>query len=263
MTHLPHLLSVPQFAAPHGFSTRQGGVSEGVYTSLNLGLSTGDDPARVTLNRQRVVAALGATMAQVCALEQVHGAEVVVARPGWHQQRADALITDDPGLLLVISVADCLPLLFYDAARGVVGAAHAGWRGTVRGVAAAVVASLRQHYGTRPEDVQVACGPAIQGACYQVGPEVQAAFAAAGFPDSVARPDAEGRYRLDLVAANRHVLERSGVPAKQIFSLDLCTHCDPRRFYSHRRDALARGSHWALIRLPSPAHQASHGAQAQ
>ena len=228
-------------------------MSEGDYASLNLGLSTGDDASRVAENRKRVLRRFGVTRAQTCVLQQVHSARVVVAEPSWFEIEADASVTDDPGLLLVISTADCTPLLFHDPVRGVVAAAHAGWRGTVRGVARNVVAALTEHYGSNPADLRVAFGPSIAGPCYQVGPEVAAAFAEQDFPASVTRPDtapdAAGRYRLDISAANRFALARAGVSETRIFDLGVCTHCEPERFYSHRRDGLKRGSHWALIKL--------------
>lgn len=244
-------LRAPNLDVPHGFSTRLGGSSTGVYESFNLGLGTGDDPAAVAENRAAALAAFGAAAEHVCALEQVHGAEAVVAEPGWYARRADAAVTDDPDLLLVISAADCLPILYLDPVGRAVGAAHAGWRGTAAGVAAAVVRRLAERYGSNPAELRVAFGPAIAGRCYQVGPEVASAFVAAGFPDGVAQADEgeAGRYRLDLVAANRFALERAGVRPEHIAALKRCTHCEPELFYSHRRDGLARGSHWALITL--------------
>ena len=224
-------------------------MSEGCYASLNLGLSTGDDAERVAQNRARVLDYFGVTRKQVCALQQVHSARVVVAAPSWFEIEADASITDDPNLLLVISTADCAPLLFHDPVRKVVAAAHAGWRGTVQSVARNVVAALVEHYGSNPADLRVAFGPSIAGPCYQVGPEVAAAFAEQGFPEAVIPPDDAGRYRLDISAANRFVLTQTGVPEANIFDLNVCTHCEPGRFYSHRRDGLKRGSHCALIKL--------------
>ena len=245
------LLRAPNLSVPHGFTTKAGGVSEGHFASLNLGLSTGDDAVHVAHNRERVLRHFGVTHEKVCVLQQVHGARVVVAEPGWFDIEADASVTDDPGLLLVIGVADCAPLLFHDPVKGAVGAAHAGWRGMVQGVAHDVVLALFEHYGSDPANLQVAFGPSIAGPCYQVGREVKEMFEEHGFPESVAPPDDAGRYRLDIRAANRFVLERAGVLEANIFDLDTCTHCDDERFYSHRRDGLKRGSHWAAIRSAS------------
>ena len=224
-------------------------MSSGVYASLNLGLSTGDNRKLVEVNRDLVIKAFGAARSQVVALEQVHGANVVVAEPSWYDLQADASVTNNPHLLLVISVADCAPLLFHDPVKQVIAAAHAGWRGTVKGIAGEVMNKLEAEYGSDPSDLQIAIGPSIQAPCYQVGPEVIEEFSSAGFPDSVYTPDDEGRFRLDVAGANQVVLEASGVPKKNIYDLGKCTHCDNETFYSHRRDALQRGSHWALIRL--------------
>jgi len=246
----PRVLTAPHLPWPHGFTLRTGGVSQGPYASLNLGLSSGDEPGRVEANRDAVLAALRVPRERVCAFHQVHGTRVLDGAPSWFEERADAATTADAGRLLVVSVADCLPVLFFDPASGAVGAAHCGWRGTLGGLATAVVARMAERYASRPEDLAVAIGPGIQGACYQVGDEVVAAFRQAGFPTSLATPDEEGRHRLDLAAANRWGLERAGVRGERIWSSELCTHCHPERFYSHRRDAGTTGRHWAFIGVP-------------
>lgn len=246
----PAVLTAPDLPWPHGFTLRGGGVSPAPFASLNLGLSSGDEPANVEANRDTVLAALGVPRGAVCAFHQVHGDRVLDGEPTWFTEQADAATTDVPGRLLVVSVADCFPLLFYDPAHRAVGAAHCGWRGTVRGLAATVVARMAERYGSRPRDMRVAIGPGIQGACYQVGAEVVEAFRRAGFPERLAAPDDEGRFRLDLAAANRWALERAGVSPERIWSAGLCTHCSTERFYSHRRDAGVTGRHWAFIGLP-------------
>lgn len=244
------VLTAPDLPWPHGFTTRAGGVSSGAYASLNLGLSSGDEEEAVEANRERLLSALGFERGDVCAFHQVHGDRVLAGDASWFAERADAATTNVPGRLLVVSVADCLPLLFFDPVAGAVGAAHCGWRGTVAGLAGTVVARMRERYGTRPADLRVAIGPGIQGSCYQVGGEVVDAFREAGFPATVATPDDDGRHRLDLVAANRWALARSGVADGHIWSAELCTHCRPELF-SHRRDAGKTGRHWAFIALPS------------
>ena len=243
------LLTAPNLDVPHGFTTRTGGVSVSPYGSLNLGLSSGDASESVAENRRRVMKALGVTREAVCAFHQVHSARVIEGYPTWFEEEADASVTDDPDLLLVISVADCSPLLFHDPVQEVVGAAHCGWRGTVKGIARAVVEKMGALYSSDPNDIRVAVGPGISASCYQVGEEVVRAFADAGFPESVSYPDDEGRFRLDIAAANRWMLARAGVPPENIWTSDWCTYSDPTRFYSHRRDAGKTGRHWATIRL--------------
>lgn len=243
------LVTNPNLNVPHGFSTRLGGVSEGVYSSLNLGLSTGDEPAAVHENRRRLLETFGVTRAAACALSQVHGSRVVEAAPGWYEQEADAAVTDNPDLLLLISVADCVPLLFHDPRHNAVGAAHSGWRGTADKIAPAVIRTMGERFGSSPADIRVAIGPCISAVNYQVGAEVVAAFAEAGFPEHICRPDDQERYCLDLVAANRWLLAGAGIPQANIWDSGCCTFADPARFYSHRRDGRKRGSHWAAIRL--------------
>jgi len=246
----PSVLVAPDLPWPHGFTLRGGGVSAGAFTSLNLGLSSGDARDAVEANRDRLLAALGYARADVCAFEQVHGDRVLAGDAGWFTERADAATTDVPGRLLVVSVADCYPLLFHDPTRGAVAAAHCGWRGTVAGLAARVVERMVVRYGSDPSDLRVAIGPGIGADCYQVGPEVVDAYRGAGFPSDVATPDDEGRHRLDLVAANRWTLLRAGIRPEHIWSAGTCTHCEPARYFSHRRDAGVTGRHWAFIGVP-------------
>lgn len=246
-------LTAPALGAPHGFTTRAGGVSAGPFASLNLGLSSGDDPALVERNRDALLTRLGFAREQVCIFDQVHGDTVLGGDPSWFGAEADAAVTDREGVLLVVSSADCVPVLFHDPTRGVVGAAHCGWRGTVRRLAAKVVAVMAERHGSRPEDVRVALGPCMRGGCYQVGPEVVEAFAAAGHPPGCWRPDpaAAGRWLLDLPAANAAALAGAGVPAANVHDLGLCTHCEPERFFSHRRDRGVTGRHWGFVTLPA------------
>ncbi|MFA7459400.1 MAG: peptidoglycan editing factor PgeF [Trueperaceae bacterium] len=232
----------------HGFSTRHGGVSGQAFGTLNLGLSSGDDAAAVERNRDLLLADLGFDRAAVCAFHQVHGSRVLNGEPSWFSEQADAAVTNDPDTLLVVSVADCLPVLVHDPVTGAVGAAHCGWRGTVAGLAGEVVQRMTQEFGSQPEHLKVLLGPAVAGECYQVGAEVVERFTKAGFPAAVAWPDAvPGKYRLDIKRANRWLLEQQGVPAGAIVDTGLCTHCEPERFYSYRRDAGVTGRHWAFI----------------
>lgn len=245
----PSPITLEGFGAPHAFSTRAGGVSGGPFASLNLGLSSGDDPERVEVNRERMLARFGARRERSVAFHQVHGDRVLCSPPSWFETEADGAVTAGDSTLL-ISVADCFPLLFFDPDSGAVGAAHCGWRGTVAGLAGRMVRTMAERFGSDPDRLQIAIGPGIRGACYQVGPEVVAAFREAGFPASVSTPDREGRHRLDLVAANLHALGEAGVAPERIHDSGLCTHCDPERFFSYRRDRGVTGRHWALVRRP-------------
>ena len=246
-TRALELLRAPHIPVSHGFTTRAGGVSEGCYSSLNLGLSSGDVQAPVAENRRRVLETFGVDKRSACAFSQVHGTRVLVGAPSWFEEEADAVVSNTSGLALTISTADCLPVLFYDPVTGAVGAAHCGWRGTVKGIAAATVRRLTELYGSDPADLRVAFGPAISKANYQVGAEVIREFQQAGFPESVYEPDGNGRFLLGVAAANRWALSGLGVKPEHLWESGLCTSADPERFFSHRRDRGRTGRHWAVI----------------
>ena len=248
----PGYLTTAGFAPLHGFTTRRGGLSQGAYASLNLGLSSGDERASVEANRDLLLEALGIGRDAVCAFNQVHGKAVLVGSPSWFEHDADGAVSDDPSLLLVVSAADCLPILFFDPASGAVGAAHAGWRGTYQGIAAAVIETMAERFGSDPAAIRVVLGPAILGCCYEVSPALARQFLEAGFPSEVVLPAAVGNPRLDLVAANRFTLRRAGVPDANIESLGRCTSCEPESFFSHRRDRGKTGRMWGFVRAAGP-----------
>ena len=226
-------------------TTRQGGVSAGRYATLNLSFAVGDDPAFVRENRRRAAAALGAGLADLICSDQVHGshAQIVTAADRGRGALAgtspvgpaDALVTTEPGLVLTILVADCVPVVLYDPAAHVLACVHAGWRGTVAGVTGAAVAAMCS-LGSRPEQVIAGIGPAIGADRYQVGEDVAGVVRAAFGPDAehLLAPDGPGRWRLDLPAANRWVLLAAGVPEAQIHPAGLVTGPEPGLFFSHR-----------------------------
>lgn len=262
MTAGPHpgpcVLTAAGFGAVHGFTTRAGGHaiggSVGHYARLNLGLSSGDERAVVEGNRDALLGRLGFARSEVCCFDQVHGDRVSAGDPGWFVEEADAAVTARDDVLLVVSSADCVPLLFHDPVAGVVGVAHCGWKGTAAKLAAKVVLTMAERHGSDPADVRVALGPCIRGGCYQVGEDVTSRFAAAGHPATVWRPDpsAPGRFLLDLPVANALALAEAGVRPENLLDLGRCTHCEPAEFYSHRRDKGLTGRHWAYVSLRGP-----------
>ena len=236
----------------HGIFTRHGGVSPEPYASLNLSVSTGDERANVRRNVALVFDALGRDPASKADLWQVHSATVVVADdpngPRDHLGRADALITDRPDVSLLLRFADCLPILLYDPRRPAVGVVHAGWRGSMKKIAAAAVMAMAERSGSRPADVIAGIGPGV-GPCHSaVGPEVveqtRAAFNGAADGLLLAR---NGGYHLDLWAANRVALEQAGVD--QIEVAELCTVCHSDDFFSHRATGGLTGRFGGLIGL--------------
>jgi YfiH family protein len=248
-------LSVPLIRHPvlelpgvaHGFTTRAGGVSLGGLDSLNLGRRPDERPEHLAENWRRVAAALDRrwSAAEVALVQQVHGAEVAVASRGTGPDGAltdaDAVIADEPGVIVAVRVADCVPILV--ASPSGVAAIHAGWRGTAGGVVAAAIAALVELTGDRPEQMAAAIGPHISAAVYEVGDEVVRAIAATGVPETAfVRPGA--RPHVDLGAAVAHQLAAAGLT--RVGSVGLCTVGDPR-FFSHRRDGAATGRSAAVI----------------
>jgi len=221
-------------AAPHAFFTRQGGVSQGNYASLNCSISSADDPAHVAENRARAARALGFAPTALGAAFQVHGPDVAVLdAPTAERPRADALVTATTGLLLGIVTADCAPVLFLDAAGRVAGAAHAGWRGAVLGVLEATAEAMRR-LGAR--DITAVVGPCIGQASYQVRADLRDAVLARDAADACFfAEDGPGFWRFDLPGYCVARLRAAGVQAS---ATGHDTLADPALFFSHRRRTL-------------------------
>ena len=236
---VPHLTDAGLAALPgirHGFFTRSGGVSDGIYASLNCGTGSSDDRARVLENRARVTATLGVAADRLATPYQVHGTDVAVVDAVWEPgqgPKADAVVTDRPGVALGVGTADCGPILLAEAEAGVVAAAHAGWRGALAGVAEAAIAAM-ERLGARRERIVAVLGPSISQANYEVGPELVARFTDDD-PDNARFfvPSArDGHSLFDLPAYTVARLTAAGVRAAD---MALCTYAEPERFYSYRR----------------------------
>jgi len=221
----------------HAFFTRAGGVSDGVYESLNGGVGSRDAPDKVAENRARMAASLGVAPERLISAYQIHSPTVVVADQPWsadNRPRADAIVTRTPKLAIGVSTADCGPLLFADAEAGVIGAAHAGWRGAASGVIEATVAAMEQ-LGAERDRIAVALGPTIRQANYEVGPEFVASFTAddptnAQFFESSPKT---GHAMFDLAGYIASRIRRAGIA--QFEDLGLCNYAEPARFFSFRR----------------------------
>lgn len=247
--------------APHAFSTRLGGVSSGIWESLNLGGSLGDDPDHVRENFRRFCGAAGTDPARLVKNHQVHG-ELVrsvssrdiitdTALPGTFE--ADGLITDEPDLTLAVFSGDCIPVLLYDPVRHVIGAVHAGWRGTALGTAARAAEKMIHEYGCRGEDILAAVGPGIGPCCFETHADVpeglRARLGTEADPFIKPAPGKPGKYFADLKGINARWLERTGLLREHIAVCDVCTACRPDLFWSHRKQGLQRGSMAAVIAL--------------
>lgn len=221
----------------HAFFTRSGGVSQGVYTSLNGGVGSKDVPEKVAENRSRMAATLGVRPERLLTPYQIHSADVIVASEPWsaaQRPRGDAVVTQIPDLAIGVSTADCGPLLFAECEAGVIGAAHAGWRGALTGVIEATIATMAT-LGARPHRIVAALGPTIRQQNYEVGPEFVDRFLAADRSNArfFSPAQREGHAMFDLGGYIAHRIGRADIA--QFEDLGLCTYADPERFFSYRR----------------------------
>lgn len=240
---------IPDDLFVHGFPERTGGVSTGLRASLNLGKAWGDDPALVEENRRRVAEAAGYDPDALVAMKHVHGTAVwTVGEPVPEPAEFDGLVCAQPGRVLGAFAADCMPILFADPVAKVCGAAHAGWRGTVGGVAARVIERMVAA-GARAADIRVAIGMSIGPCCFEVGPEVVAEFRArfGALPGLIVAGPAKDHVDL-RVALTATALE-AGVIRDHVDAAPPCTRCHPERCFSYRRDGKAGGIHMGFIGL--------------
>jgi YfiH family protein len=223
----------------HAFSVRNGGISQSPFDTLNLGDRCGDDEENVQKNRHRFFQTLGVKPGKLAIPIQIHGNTVVpVKAPGIYPD-TDGLITDVPGIFLVVQVADCLPVYLYDPIHRAIGLIHAGWRGTYQKIVMLAIQSLGSNFRSRPEDIFVFFGPSIGPCCYEVSEEVSSHF-----PENVM----QGNH-LDLWKANRNLLIESGVRVENIETSGLCTACYSDWFFSHRRSGGKTGRMMAVFGL--------------
>jgi YfiH family protein len=255
MLQAPLLSALPGIR--HAFFTRAGGVSEGIYESMNGGLGSEDQPAKVAENRARMAAALGVKPENFLSVYQIHSPNVVVADAPWptaERPRADAIVTRTPGLAVGIGTADCGPVLFADAQARVVGAAHAGWRGAFTGVLEATIAEMEK-LGAKRERIAAAAGPMISQRNYEVGQDLIDRFLQADKDNAryFAEASRPGHAMFDLPRYVVDRLKRAGVT--QVEDLGCCTYADPAQFYSYRRSTHRKepdyGRHINAIALQS------------
>jgi YfiH family protein len=235
----------------HAVTTRHGGVSIGNYASLNLTKGSGDDPAAVEENLNRTCTALGLQREDLVSPNQRHTANVRLVDvhdrgriwPGY-----DALITDQPGVPLLLRYADCTPVLIYDPVHHALALVHSGWRGTVLGASCAAIAALCREFGAEPADMVAAIGPCIGPCCYEVGDDVADAVHGAFLHPEGLLPDRPGgRRHFDLWAANHRWLADAGV--RHIEVAEMCTACRTDEFYSHRAEDGKTGHFGAVMSL--------------
>ena len=244
------------------FSTRMGGVSEGIYRSMNLSYTRGDEKESVDENYRRIAAALGCSVEDMVCSDQTHttnlrivgkadGGKGITRKKDY--ENVDGLLTNEPGVYLATFFADCVPLYFVDTKRKAIALAHSGWRGTVARMGQCVVEKMREAYGTDPADLVAAVGPSICQECYEVSEDVADAFltefAKPGQEREILLSKGGGKYQLDLWRANEIVLTEAGVPTENIQVTDLCTCHNDRYLFSHRASRGQRGNLGAFLGL--------------
>jgi len=239
----------------HGFSTRIGGVSEGIYSSMNLSFTRGDDENAVRENYRRMAKALGVKEDSFVLAAQTHTTnvhKVTLDNRDKKLRDVDGLITDVPGICLVTSYADCVPLYFLDPIHRAIGLSHSGWRGTVGKIGKTTLRKMAEEYGTKAEDVIVAIGPSICQDCYEVSEDVIDQFKKAFHSkhwDDLFYQKVNRKYQLNLWKANEIILLEAGVQREKIAVTNVCTCCNSETLYSHRASKGQRGGLAAFMGL--------------
>lgn len=258
------LLSYPTIEATgiveHCFTTRIGGVSTGIYESMNLSFTRGDDEECVMENYRRLAKAFGIEMSQFVCSDQTHTTNVRkvthedagtgITRPRDYTD-VDGLITNEPGLMLSTFYADCVPLYFVDPVHRAIGLSHSGWRGTVNRMGEVTIQAMQREYGTNPTDLICAIGPSICQDCYEVSADVAEEFMTnfAGHEKEILIDKKNGKYQLDLWQANRQVMLDAGVMENHITMPNVCTCCNSNMLFSHRASHGKRGNLGAFLML--------------
>ena len=245
----------------HGFSVREGGVSSGPYSSMNLSFTMGDERENVLLNYQRMAKGLDVEMAGMTSVFQAHTDKIIRVGKGdagkgillpKDPDEVDGMVTDCPGITLVTLHADCLPLYFVDPVNRAIGLTHSGWRGTQKAIGIRTLERMEKEFGSNRETLLVGIGPGIGRTAFEVGPEVAEAFyelLGDKKGNEVLMPLQLGTYLLDLTLVNVMLLLEAGIAPRRLFTADLCTFSRPDLFFSHRRDGVSRGSMAAFLSL--------------
>lgn len=249
----------------HCFTTRMGGVSRGIFSSMNLSFTRGDEKESVEENYRRIASALEVDYEAFVCTDQTHTTnvrKVTTKDKGYGVTRAknytdvDGLITNEPGLVLSTFYADCVPLYFVDPVNKAIGLSHSGWRGTVNRMGKATIEAMKKEYGTNPKDLLCAIGPSICQECYEVSGDVAEEFSKAfsGKEEEILKQKdnmkmCEPKYQLDLWRANVIILTEAGVPEENIAVTNICTCCNPKLLFSHRASQGKRGNLAAFMCL--------------
>ena len=242
----------------HLFTTRAGGVSRGIFSTLNLSFTRGDREEDVLENYRRTAAVLGCRVEDMVCSDQTHTVNIRkvtkedrgkgVTRPRDYRD-VDGLVTDEPGVALAAFFADCVPLYFLDTSRRVIGLAHSGWRGTAGRIGREMIETMEREYGCGREHILAGIGPSICRECYEVSEDVAEIFRKEFGERVLSAGKEKGKYQLDLWEANRLVLRQAGLAEEKITVTDICTCCNPALLFSHRAGGGKRGNMGAFLML--------------
>jgi len=258
-THDNDIMNIDHYRVPewnkydgllHGFMGRRGGKSAGVYSGLNTSYRVGDDPKTVSQNVCDLKLAVGIHNGRIVTMRQVHGDHIIEVKDRGLKEAGDAdgMITGERDIFLAVLTADCVPLLFVAPKNKVVAAVHAGWRGTLAGIAQQMVQCFEQQHGVPPSELEVALGPAIGVCCYEVKDDVakplMKKWGSLTTPSIQVR---EGKPFVNLRRLNRDILRTSGVPGKQLYEIGPCTSCASEDFFSYRRQGGETGRQMSIV----------------
>lgn len=249
----------PEFAGGNsgcmqGFTTRHEGVSRPPYNSLNLGTNTEDPPHNIEGNRSILARTFGIPMEKLVTVRQNHGSDIlVIDEPNddyshFLSIECDAIITNQPGVMIGVTVADCVPILLHDPEKRVIAAVHAGWQGTAAGIVAKTIKGMAEIFGSRPASLLASIGPCIHQCCYEVDKPVMDRFIEHGQPwEHISEKSDGNHWKLDMPLANRMQIEESGLPASSILTASHCVSCQKDLFFSYRRDKGETGRQLGFI----------------
>ena len=244
-------LLTPHREIIHTFSTRIGGTSKPPYESLNLGFHVGDRPEDVTDNHRLLAKEMGYNLSQLVHMRQIHSDKIVIIDPSQHDFRhppeCDALLTNQKGIPLMVMVADCTPVLFYDAHKGVIGVAHAGRAGALQGIVPKALKKMQTHFSSCLQDIQVILGPSIGACCYEVNEEIVQEVREKGYDLSTVTK--KGRHYLDVNSIIHKQLREIGLDDQQVEDLSVCNACEHKSYFSYRADRQMTGRFAGVIML--------------
>lgn len=245
----------------HCFSTRLGGISSGIFESMNLGFHRGDDEEKVRDNYRLLCEAIGMNTNDLVFSDQIHEDKIIIVDKkdrgkGFHKENdicgVDGLITKDKGVALVTSFADCVPLFFLDPQKQVIALIHAGWRGTVKKIGAKTVQLMEDNFGSKSEDILAVIGPSIGACCFEVSEDVKIEVEKMfnrDIIDKIVKKQSKNKYMIDLWTANEEVLLEAGIKKEHIEKTDICTMCNKDFLFSHRGTDGKRGNMVAIMAL--------------